>query len=643
MSDLFKDLSSQEYYQILAGLNHTETEYPNKCVHELFELQVERTPDSTAIVFGNERLTYRQLNEQANKLAHFLKQIGVSSDIPVGLFINRSVQMVIGLLGILKSGGAYLPYDPTYPNDRLAQMFKEVPVSVLLTEKRLINQLPDCHAKIICLDASCEQFAGECSENLTDTHATLDSLAYAVFTSGSTGKPKATAVYHRGWTNLLNWFVQEFKINPNDKVLVISSFSFDITQRSIMMPLVCGGELHILASDYFDQTLTLETICSSQITLLNCAPSSFYALVEMQNHEIFKQLMSLRKVFLGGEPISASRLENCVSCDFFNAEFINVYGVAECSDVSTFYRLYDFEQYISSSVPIGKPIFNTKIYLVDENLNLVPFGDIGELCIAGDGIGRGYLNDPISTEEKFVFEQFNSNSNVRLYKTGDLARYRSDGNLEYSGRLDYQVKIRGQRIELGEIETSLRQHPEVKEAVVIVEEITSGDQRLVAYIVCINLLAIANTEDSNNRLIDSLRNHLIGKMPHYMVPNEFIFLREMPLNPNGKIDRKSLLNSKKTANKNTDKFAENTKTSFEVVIAGFFIEALKLTEIDFEEDFFKMGGHSLLAAQILLRMRETFDVNFDLSVFLSSKKTSVKSLANLVMEFKRRQNQHSIL
>ncbi|RAM51474.1 MAG: non-ribosomal peptide synthetase [Hapalosiphonaceae cyanobacterium JJU2] len=638
MSNLLKDLSSQEqeYFQILAKLNNTETEYPNKCVHELFESQVERTPDSIAIVFGNEKLTYRQLNERANQLAHFLKQIGVSSDIPVGLFINRSVEMVIGLLGILKSGAAYLPYDPTYPNDRLAQMFKEVPVSVLLTQERLVNQLPDCDAKIICLDASWEQFAGECNENLTDNDTTPDNLAYAVFTSGSTGKPKATAVYHRGWNNLLNWFVQEFQINSDDKVLVISSFSFDITQRSIMMPLVCGGELHILASDYFDQTLTLESICRSQITLLNCAPSSFYALVEMHNNKTFKQLMSLRKVFLGGEPISASRLENCISCEFFNAEFINVYGVAECSDVSTFYRLSNFQEYISSSVPIGKPIFNTKIYLIDENLNPVPFGEIGELCIAGDGIGQGYINDPILTKKKFVFGQFNSNSNVQIYKTGDLARYRSDGNLEYSGRLDHQVKIRGQRIELGEIETSLRQHTEVKEAVVIVEEIVPGDQRLIAYIVRGNLLA--NTEDSDDKFIDILRKHLIDKIPHYMIPNEFIFISKMPLNPNGKIDRKTLKSFKDTTNKNDEQNTnEKPKTSFEIAIAAFFREALKLNEIDFEEDFFKMGGHSLLAAQILLRIREAFGVNFSLSVFLSSEKITIKSLANLVMEAKLRQ------
>lgn len=631
MSDSSNALSSHEHYQLLAKLNDTEAEYPSdKCIQELFESQVEHAPESTAVVFGNERWTYRQLNEQANKLAHYLQKIGVRSDMPVGLFINRSVQMVIGLLGILKAGGAYVPYDPAYPKDRLNTMFQEVPVKILLTRESLANQLSAHGATVVYLDKKWAEIAGEDTRNPTGKITTPENLAYVVFTSGSTGKPKAVAVSHIGWSNLLNWFTQEFQIGRHDKVLVISSFSFDITQRSLMMPLVSGGELHILASDYFDQDLIMETIGTSQITLLNCAPSSFYALTETQDHEALKQLRSLRKVFLGGEAISASRLQNCVSCKYFTAEFVNVYGVAECSDVSTFYPLHDFDRYASSSVPIGKPIFNTKVYVVDDSLTLVPFGDVGELYVAGDGIGKGYLNDLALTEEKFIPDLFSSKRKAQLYKTGDLVRYRPDGNLEFCGRLDHQVKVRGLRIELGEIETSLRQHAEVREAAVLVEEPSLGDQRLVAYIV--RSESRASRDEWDNRIIDRLRQHLISKIPQYMVPNKFVFIKDMPLNPNGKVDRRILQSISKPTEKSID---EKPRTSLEIAIAAFFAEALNVDKVSFDEDFFDLGGHSLLAAQVLVRIKQAFGVHFDLSVFSSAEGTSVASLAKLVAEVRR--------
>lgn len=634
MNDSSNTLSSHEHYQLLAKLNTTEAEYASdKCVHELFELQVERAPEATAVVFGNEQWTYRQLNEQANKLARYLRQIGVSLDMPVGLFINRSVQMVIGLLGILKAGGAYVPYDPTYPKARLATMFQEVPISILLTQESLINHLPEHKAKIVCLDTDQEQFTRGTPENLTGNNPTPENLAYVVFTSGSTGKPKATAVFNRGWNNLLNWFSQEFQISHHDKVLIMSSFSFDITQRSLMMPLVNGGELHLLASNYFDPTLVLDTISTSQITLLNCAPSPFYSLTETQDHETLKQLSSLREIFLGGEAISASRLHNCVSCEYFTAEFVNVYGVSECSDVSIFYRLHDFERYALSSVPIGKPIFNTKVYVVDDNLTPVPLGEVGELCVAGDGVGKGYLNDQALTQRKFIPNPFSSKPNAKLYKTGDLVRYRPDGNLEFIGRLDHQVKIRGLRIELGEIETSLRQHAEVQEAVVLVEEPSPGDQRLVAYLMPSESRAGADKWD--NGIVDRLRQHLNSKIPQYMVPNKFVLLNDMPLNPNGKVDRTAL---QSTLTPTETKIPEKPRTPIAIAIAAFFAEALRVEKVDLDEDFFELGGHSLLAAQVLLQIKEAFGVHFDLAAFSSAERTSAASLAERVAEARGNQN-----
>lgn len=613
-------------------LNETKIKHPiDKSVQELFELQVEQTPESIAIVFGNEKWTYRQLNDQANKLAHYLHKLGVNADTLVGLFLHRSVQMVIGLLGVLKAGGAYVPYDPTYPQERLDTMFREVSVKILLTQESLTNQLPIHKTRVVFLDKNWSEFSGEDTRNLTGQLGTPENLAYVVFTSGSTGKPKATAVSHIGWSNLLNWFSQEFQIGLRDKVLVVSSFSFDITQRSLLMPLVNGAELHLLASNYFEPDLILNTIEASQITLLNCAPSPFYTLTESQSHQKLNQLRSLKKVFLGGEPISASRLQNCLSCESFTAEFVNVYGVAECSDVSTFYRLHDFERYAVSSVPLGKPIFNTKVYVVDEQFNLVPNGQIGELCIGGDGVGMGYLNDQVLTSEKFIPDPFNPQLKAKLYKTGDLVRYLSDRNLEFIGRLDHQVKIRGMRIELGEIETSLRQHTSVQEAVVLVKETSSEDKRLVAFILP-SVSQGCGDEQTNKTIEEKLRQHLNNKIPQYMIPNKFVFLKKMPLNPNGKLDRKALQNILIFAEESN---SEKPKTAIEIAIAAFFAEALNADKVSFNEDFFDMGGHSLLATQVLLRIKEAFGVDLDSSVFSSPKGTSVASLAEIVMEARR--------
>lgn len=613
-------------------LNETKIKHPiDKSVQELFELQVEQTPESIAIVFGNEKWTYRQLNDQANKLAHYLHKLGVNSDTLVGLFLHRSVQMVIGLLGVLKAGGAYVPYDPTYPQERLDTMFREVSVKILLTQESLTNQLPIHKTRVVFLDKNWSEFSGEDTRNLTGQLGTPENLAYVVFTSGSTGKPKATAVSHIGWSNLLNWFSQEFQIGLRDKVLVVSSFSFDITQRSLLMPLVNGAELHLLASNYFEPDLILNTIEASQITLLNCAPSPFYTLTESQSHQKLNQLRSLKKVFLGGEPISASRLQNCLSCESFTAEFVNVYGVAECSDVSTFYRLHDFERYAVSSVPLGKPIFNTKVYVVDEQFNLVPNGQIGELCIGGDGVGMGYLNDQVLTSEKFIPDPFNPQLKAKLYKTGDLVRYLSDRNLEFIGRLDHQVKIRGMRIELGEIETSLRQHTSVQEAVVLVKETSSEDKRLVAFILP-SVSQGCGDEQTNKTIEEKLRQHLNNKIPQYMIPNKFVFLKKMPLNPNGKLDRNALQNILIFAEESN---SEKPKTAIEIAIAAFFAEALNADKVSFNEDFFDMGGHSLLATQVLLRIKEAFGVDLDSSVFSSPKGTSVASLAEIVMEARR--------
>jgi acyl-coenzyme A synthetase/AMP-(fatty) acid ligase/acyl carrier protein len=367
------------------------------------------------------------------------------------------------------------------------------------------------------------------------------------------------------------------------------------------MPLTSGGELH-LVPDGYDPGLLQRTLREEQITLLNCAPSTFYPLIEGAEAGHFTSVRSLRCLILGGEAISASRLMGWALSNDCSTEIVNVYGAAECSDVSSFYRLHDFARYARTSVPIGKPIDNSRIYLLDENLRLVPIGAVGEICLAGDGVGQGYINDTALTARKFVDDPFASEAGAKLYRTGDLGRYLADGNLEFLGRIDHQVKIRGLRIELGEIETLLRAHPRVKEAVAVAAEHVPGDQRLTAY------YTFAKPE-AGDRLDDELRQALAQKLPAYMIPNIFVRLGEMPLNPNGKIDREALPAPSSIERPAQAAFAA-PRTPNETTVAALFAEVLKVEEVGRDDHFFRLGGHSLMATQMIATISEAFNVRF---------------------------------
>jgi len=596
-------LTEQEKQMLAIEWNATAADYPkDRCVHQLFEDQVVRSPYKTALVCGSQRLTYRELDERANQVAHYLRRSNIAPDTPIGIFLNRSVEQVIGLLGILKAGAAYVPYDVAYPKDRLAAMFEDLKPKIILTSERLINRLPNAGIPQICLDREAHAIARESTEK-PDVHPATSHLCYIIFTSGSTGRAKATGVCHGGWMNLLNWFVQRFEVLPVDRTLVMSSISFDITQRSMAMPLISGGELHLVASDYFDPELILNTIDAEKITLMSYAPSTFYPLVEgPEAAGGYTRLRSLRWLFPGGEAISASRLRAWATSTDCKAQIANVYGVAECSDVSSYYILDNFDRYIKSSVPIGKPIYNTQIYLLDECLQLVPVGVAGEICIAGAGVGKGYINDPELTAKKFPLNPFTAEPNNRIYRTGDLARYLPDGNLEFVGRVDNQVKIRGQRVELGEIETILRQQASVKEAIVIQSQF-SADQRLVAYIVPSQPVDIS----AQPQLIDELRAIITAELPQYMVPNAFVVLDEMPLNPNGKIDRGSL---PQPAVIRGTTVSDPPQTEIERVLAAMFAKVLGAEGVGINDNFFNLGGHSLLVTQVLANIGKTFNVEF---------------------------------
>lgn len=588
----------------LSAWNDTFAEYPkDKCVHQLFEEHAVNSPDEIALVFGEQQLTYGELNERANQVAHYLRRLHVIPNTPVGIFQNRSIEQVISVLGILKAGGAYVPYDPTYPKERLSAMFKDLKVKAVLTTEHLVDRLPKLRARVICLDRDAETIAAESRTNPTRV-AEPSHLCYVIFTSGSTGRPKPTAVYHRGWTNLLHWFVTEFGITSTDKTLVISSISFDITQRAMAIPLISGGELHLVASDYYEPELILKTIATEQITILNCAPSTFYPLVETTPAASYQSLRSLRRLFLGGEAISASRVKPWATSAECKAEIANVYGAAECSDVSSFYRLHDYDRYVETSVPIGKPIYNSQVYVVDQNLKQVPIGVTGEICLAGDGVGKGYLTDPFLTAQKFLKNPFAKSPDEYFYRTGDLGRYLPDGNLEFNGRIDHQVKVRGQRIELGDIEAALRQHAEVKEAVVVDALYAPGDQRLIAYVVPNQKEYLA----SANGLIDSLRTTLATKLPQYMIPNEFLLLEEMPLSPNGKIDRSVLPVPVRVSSGNG---SNSELTTTEQAIAELYAKLLGTTDVSATSNFFDLGGHSLLVTQMLAQISQTLQIQLE--------------------------------
>jgi len=521
-------------HRMLVEWNATHAEYPRAaCIHQLFEEQARRTPDAVALVCGDQELTYRELDARADRLARYLQGVGVGPDVLVGICMHRCVELIVGILGTLKAGGAYVPLDPSYPKKRLAAMFEDIDIAVLLTKERLVPGLPEHEATAICLDRDWDAVVAGAAAADTSRPAAVSvrNLAYVIFTSGSTGKPKAAAVYHGGWTNLMHWFVTEFAIAAADRVLVVSSFSFDITQRSIVMPLIAGAQLHLAASEFYNPAQVAQTIADRRITLMNCSPSMFYLLVENPDASAYARLGSLRIVFLGGEAISATRLRAWAEAAAGSTEVVNVYGAAECTDVSSFYRLRDYERYAKTSVPIGKPIANSQVYVLDERLEPVPFGTSGEICIAGDGIGKGYINDEAMTAAKFVPDPFGGDPHARLYKTGDVGRFLPDWNLEFVGRVDHQVKLRGFRIDLGDIEAALRQSPAVTEAVVLNRQDAAGEQRLTAYVV----LRAAPHDASAH-----LRSFLKDRLPKYMLPNDFVVLDEMPLSPNGKIDRNAL-------------------------------------------------------------------------------------------------------
>ncbi|MFQ4145488.1 amino acid adenylation domain-containing protein [Chlorogloeopsis sp. ULAP02] len=594
-------LTPSEQHQLLVEFNQSTVEISHsqfeQCLHHLFEEQVEKTPDAIAVVFADQKLTYRELNNRANQLAHYLQLLGVEAEKRVCICLERSLEMVIGLLGILKAGGAYVPVDPNYPLERLAFLLEDSQAPLLLTQQKILTKLPTYQGQVICLDIDWKKIA-KYSQNNLNTKITPGNLAYIIYTSGSTGKPKGAMNTHRGICNRLLWMQQAYQLTANDVVLQKTPFSFDVSVWEFFWTLITGARLVIAKPEgHKDSAYLVKLIAEKSITTLHFVPSMLQVFLESPGVE---KLTSIKRVLCSGEALPFTLQQRLF--DILNTELYNLYGPTEAAIDVTFWKCQkESSKFI---VPIGRPIANTQIYLLDPHLQPVPIGVPGEIYIGGVGVARGYLNQPDLTNEKFIPNPFSNQLENRLYKTGDLARYLLDGNIEYLGRIDNQVKIRGFRIELGEVEAVLCQHPTVREAVVLVQE----NQSLRAYIVFHNNIKIS---------IKELRNYLQQHLPEYMVPSTFLLLDNLPLTPNGKVDRRLLPAPEQTCPKLEKNFVA-PRYPTEEILAGIWSKILDLEQVSVQDNFFELGGHSLLATQVISQVRKVFGLEIPLRYLFAS-------------------------
>ncbi|WP_293091572.1 non-ribosomal peptide synthetase/type I polyketide synthase [Moorena sp. SIOASIH] len=605
-------LSAEERHQLLVEWNDTASDYPKeKCLHQLFSEQVEKTPDAVAVLFNQEQLTYQQLNQRANQLAHHLQNLGVGPEVLVGICVERSLKMVVGMLGILKAGSAYVPLDPNYPQERLSYMLADSGVEVLLTQQSLLESLPSHTAQMVCLDSdwgAIEQYSGQ---NL-DVGVTSDNLAYVIYTSGSTGKPKGTMILHSGVGNYLSWCTKAYNVADSEGSTVNSSIGFDATITSLFSPFLVGRKVVLLPEEGEIEALKAALCSGTKFSLVKITPAHLEILSYLLAHEQVK--IDNKAFIIGGEALSANHIK------FWQKyapqiRLINEYGPTETVVGCCIYEVGG-KTFSGGNIPIGRPISNTKIYILDSHLEPVAIGVPGELYIGGDGLARGYLNRPELTSEKFIPNPFCNSKSQRLYKTGDLARYLRDGNIEFLGRIDNQVKIRGFRIELGEIEAVLSTHPQIQQTVVIAREDIPGNKRLVAYYI----------SEEESLTTNQVREFLKQKLPDYMVPSAFVTLDTLPLTPNGKVDRKSLPAPDGVFTSVEEYVAPRTPN--EEIIANIFAKVLGVQDVGIHDNFFELGGHSLLAVRLMSQIKQQFQINLPLATLFQS--PTIEQLASLL-------------
>ena len=590
-------LTKAERHQLLVEWNDTQRDYPqDKCIHQLFEEQVERTPDVVAVVFEDQQLTYRELNNRANQLAHYLQQLGVGPEVLVGICVERSIKMLVGLLGILKAGGSYVPLDPAYPQDRLAYMVEDSQLSLLLIQQKFQDLFLEHSAQELCIDIHWDSITQQSKDNLS-SGVVADNLAYTIYTSGSTGKPKGVQICHHNVVNFLNSMRRKPGLIGDDCLLAVTTISFDIAVLELYLPLMVGARVVISTREVAADANQLVTLLAhSSATVMQATPTTWQMLLAAgwQGNPRLKMLC-------GGEAMTRELADQLLAR---GGELWNMYGPTETTVWSAACRVKPGED----PIPVAGPISNTQLFVLaptncseGETVSPVPIGIAGEVYIGGEGLARGYLNRPDLTQERFIEDPFSSKLEARLYKTGDLARFRSDGTLELLGRIDHQVKVRGFRIELGEIETALNQHPALQQTVVIAREDIPGNKRLVAYLV----------SEDESLTTNQLREFLKHKLPEYMVPSAFVILEALPLTPNGKVDRKALPTPDGEIIREKEYVAPRTPS--EEIIAKIFSEILEVQNVGIYDNFFdELGGHSILATRVISRINQEFSVELSL-------------------------------
>ncbi|NJQ98394.1 MAG: amino acid adenylation domain-containing protein [Hydrococcus sp. CSU_1_8] len=625
-------LTAQEKHQLLEQWNDTRADYPDTaCIHQLIEAQAEKTPDAIAVVADKQPLTYQELNARANQLAQYLRSQGVGPDVLVAICMERSLEMVVGILGILKAGGAYVPIDPVYPQERRIYQLRDCQAPLVLTQAHLVSLLPTDEVRAIAIDSEWDAIAKYNPENLP-CPTTPKSLAYVIYTSGSTGNPKGVPIKHQSLINHATAMVKTFELTACDRVLQFSSMSFDIFIEEIFPSWICGATVVLRPNDIQASiSQFLQFIELQKITILDL-PTAFWHELARSLSEIEQSLPpSLRLVIVGGEKASHATYLSWRDKVGTYPRWLNTYGPTETTVTATVYDPVACPEAIEaiSELPIGRPIDNTQVYILDRHLQPVSIGIPGELYIGGAGVSPGYLNRPELTNQKFISNPFNETRETYLYKTGDIARYLPSGDIQFLGRRDYQVKIRGFRIELEEIEAALAQHPMVQQCAIVVRESETGEQRLLAYVVL---------DRDRSAKVEILRSFLKQKLPEYMVPSNFIALDSLPLTPNGKIDRLVLANSPSFIEEFiSEEPAEALTTSrddVELKLTKIWQEVIGLKSVGIRDNFFDIGGHSLLAVRLFVQIEKTFQKMLPLSTLLQS--PTIEQLAEIL-----RQNESS--
>ena len=600
--ELVSFLSQQERTQLLEEWNRTaEPDNQKCCLHELFEQQVERTPHGIALIAGGRKYTYQELNGRANRVAHYLIAKNIGPESLVGIALDRSLDMVVAILGVLKAGAAYVPLDPEYPRTRLECMLEDSQAKVLLTGSLLLQQLPPFAGTVVELDSQWAEIAAMSSQNPAVSISPAN-LAYVIYTSGSTGKPKGVAICHSSVVTFLHWCRETFLPEELSRVLASTSICFDVSVFEIFTPLSFGGSM-VMIGNALELT---ETAKVAGVTTVSTVPSAMRELVRMKCIP-----ESVRVINLGGEALSGTLVREIYETTKVEKVF-NLYGPSEDTTYSTFALVPRAHQ--GAAAPIGKPIANSRVYVLDEWMQVVPVGVVGQLYIAGAGLARGYLNRPGLTAESFIPDPFSVNAGGRLYRTGDLFKWNADGNLEFLGRVDHQVKIRGFRIELGEIEAVLQQHAEVEHAAVLARDDGSGEKRLTAYVV-----ARGRQEESAR----TLREYLKGKLPEYMVPSAFVLLDQLPLNANGKLDRKAL----PAPERRREEKHLPPRTPIEAELCRIWADVLKVDSVGIGDNFFELGGDSILSIQIVARAKK---VGLEFSPWQLLEQQTISGLAEII-------------